>query len=43
MTQLRNSMFYDILFPKDEEEMQGQGELFVQKMLRHHITQEARI
>ncbi|HYX35567.1 MAG TPA: 3'-5' exonuclease [Oligoflexus sp.] len=38
MTQLQNSMFYDILFPADEEDGQSHSQLFLQKVLRHHLA-----
>lgn len=43
MTQLRNSMFFDILFPQDEEETSGQSQLFLQKVLRFHMAAEAEV
>src|SRR6478735_4312639 len=41
MTQLQNSMFYDILFPADDEETQGSSQLFLQKVLRHHLASDS--
>jgi DNA polymerase-3 subunit alpha (Gram-positive type) len=38
MSQLQNSMFYDILFPGDEDDNQGNSHLFLQKVLRHHLA-----
>lgn len=35
MTLLQNSMFYDILFPSEDEDG-SQGQLFLQKVLRYH-------
>lgn len=41
MTLLRNSMFYDILFPSDEDESNGQqSQLLLQKVLRYHLKPE---
>ncbi len=41
MTLLQNSMFFDILFPTDEEEGYGsQGQLFLQKVLRFYPLPE---
>lgn len=42
MAVLRNSMFQEILFPTDADEAFGaQGQLFLQKVLRHHISPES--
>jgi DNA polymerase-3 subunit alpha (Gram-positive type) len=38
MTQLQNSMFFDILFPADEDDAQGNSQLFLQKVLRHQLA-----
>ncbi len=43
MTLLQNSMFYDILFPSDEEDNQGNSQLFLQKVLRHHLAGETAV
>lgn len=41
MTLLKNSMFYDILFPEDEDEANGQpSQLLLQKVLRFHLKPE---
>ena len=37
MTLLRNSMFFEILFPQDEDEAIGHNQLFLQKVLRYHL------
>src|SRR4051812_42143457 len=42
MAVLRNSMFQEILFPSDEDESLGsQGQLFLQKVLRHHLAPDS--
>ena len=42
MAVLRNSMFQEILFPTDEDESLGsQGQLFLQKVLRHHLAPDS--
>ncbi len=42
MALLRNSMFQEILFPTDQDESLGsQGQLFLQKVLRHHLGPDA--
>ncbi len=42
MAVLRNSMFQEILFPTDSDEGLGaQGQLFLQKVLRHHLSPES--
>lgn len=42
MAVLRNSMFQEILFPSDSDESFGsQGQLFLQKVLRHHLAPES--
>ncbi|MES2744810.1 MAG: 3'-5' exonuclease [Bdellovibrionota bacterium] len=42
MAVLRNSMFQEILFPSDADEAFGsQGQLFLQKVLRHHLSPES--
>lgn len=44
MAVLRNSMFQEILFPSDSDEsFGGQGQLFLQKVLRHHLAPEAMV
>lgn len=42
MAVLRNSMFQEILFPSDADEAFGsQGQLFLQKVLRHHLAPDS--
>jgi DNA polymerase III epsilon subunit family exonuclease len=42
MAVLRNSMFQEILFPGDADEAFGsQGQLYLQKVLRHHLSPES--
>lgn len=44
MSLLQNSMFYDILFPSDEDESYGsQGQLFLQKVLRFYPRPETEL
>ncbi len=44
MTLLQNSMFYDIIFPSDEDEGMGaDGQLFLQKVLRFHPRPNLRL
>lgn len=43
MTQLRNSMFFDILFPQDEDAALGHSQLFLQKVLRFHMPEDTAI
>jgi DNA polymerase-3 subunit alpha (Gram-positive type) len=44
MTLLQNSMFYDIIFPSDDDEGMGaDGQLFLQKVLRFHPRPQRRL